>query len=196
MVIIMVQDVNVDDQTYWDSVTLKLDIANGTFSIVDAKPKATTPTTPNQTLQQVKSEGYTVDFLGCAKTGNIKGELMDVSCSMQVTNNQADSMLDVSGSSPVGLNENGLSPNQVSAMPPHYGMAGVPSLRDNFNQVYHSATSNLKSNPSFQPQGVPVNISFTYAMNKNVSSISVFMPFCIDTKTKKLLDVVFKDIKL
>lgn len=196
----MAQDFNVDDASFWDSVTLKLDMAKGTFSIIDAKPKAAV-IAPGQSQQQIDSEGYTVGFLGCARTGEIaKGAHGEyervVICNILVTNNQADRLLLAEGYS--NINTPGISSNQISTIPNVFGNS-VSSLLDNFGQdyfgdVYDSAGTH--NPPSiFQSQSVPVKISFVYKINMNSSSISIFMPFLTDIKTKNVLQLIFKDIK-
>ncbi|MCW5608523.1 MAG: hypothetical protein KIT26_10770 [Nitrosomonas sp.] len=64
---LVMRDVVVDDTTVYDSVTLQLNLANGTFTILDATLKDNAfPNSPIDTFQQ---NGLKIDFYGCALSG-------------------------------------------------------------------------------------------------------------------------------
>jgi hypothetical protein len=61
------RDVSVDGTTLYDSVTLKLDLATGTFTILDASLADNSfASTAIDTLTQ---DGMKVDFMGCKLSG-------------------------------------------------------------------------------------------------------------------------------
>lgn len=64
---LVMRDVVVDDTTVYDSVTLQLNLANGTFTILDATLRDTT--FENTVVDSVTQSGLKVDFYGCALTG-------------------------------------------------------------------------------------------------------------------------------
>lgn len=66
--VFLVPDVSVDGTKNYKSVTLQLNFANNTFTILDATPKDTSfsPTA----LETVTENGLKVDFHGCARSGN------------------------------------------------------------------------------------------------------------------------------
>lgn len=64
---LVMRDVVVDDTTVYDSVTLQLNLANGTFTILDATLRDTT--FENAVVDSVTESGLKVDFYGCALTG-------------------------------------------------------------------------------------------------------------------------------
>lgn len=59
-----------DDTTVYDSVTLQLNLANGTFTVLDATLRDTT--FENAVVDSVTESGLEVDFYGCVLTGKIK----------------------------------------------------------------------------------------------------------------------------
>lgn len=68
--VLVMRDVVVDDTTVYDSVTLQLNLANGTFTILDATLRDAT--FENAVIDSVTHSGLKVDFYGCALTGKIK----------------------------------------------------------------------------------------------------------------------------
>lgn len=64
---LVMRDVVVDDTTVYDSVTLQLNLANGTFTILDATLKDTSFS--KNVIDSVAENGLKVDFYGCALTG-------------------------------------------------------------------------------------------------------------------------------
>jgi len=64
---LVMRDVVVDDTTVYDSVTLQLNLTNGTFTILDATLRDTT--FENTVVDSVTQSGLKVDFYGCALTG-------------------------------------------------------------------------------------------------------------------------------
>lgn len=66
--ILVIPDVSVDGTTNYDSVTLQLNLATGTFSVLDATPKDTS-FSPIP-LGTMSAGGIKVDFHGCARSGH------------------------------------------------------------------------------------------------------------------------------
>jgi hypothetical protein len=68
--VLVMRDVVVDDTTVYDSVTLQLNLANGTFTILDATLRDAT--FENTVIDSVTHSGLKVDFYGCVLTGKTK----------------------------------------------------------------------------------------------------------------------------
>jgi len=66
--VFLVPNVSVDGTTNYDSVTLQLNLADGTFTVLDATPKDTSFS--ETVIETLSSNGLKVDFLGCAMTGH------------------------------------------------------------------------------------------------------------------------------
>ena len=66
--VFLVPSVSVNGTAVYESVTLQLDLAKGTFLILDATPKNTSFS--ETALETLSSNGLKVDFLGCARTGH------------------------------------------------------------------------------------------------------------------------------
>lgn len=64
----MIPDVSVDGATHYDSVTLQLNLATGTFSVLDATPKDTSFSPV--ALGTMSGGGVKADFHGCARSGH------------------------------------------------------------------------------------------------------------------------------
>jgi hypothetical protein len=169
----VVPKVNVDDQTFYDSVTLQLNFTNGTFSVVNAKPKP--PTIFETPLEpQFNAEGYTIGLLGCESSGSSQ-----ITCHLQVVNNEADRELRV-------FANNG---SQVSL------------LFDNLNNSVTAASltfanktsTNFVETTLFQGQPVKISMVFT-GININASSISTLKLYCYDPNSRRFFYGTFKDI--
>ena len=88
--ILVIPDVSVDGKNFYNSVTLQLDFSTGTFKLLSYTPKNTAISdTP---LQTYSSNGFTVDFMGCAQSG-----YNEITCYTNVTNNGNDTALTVYG---------------------------------------------------------------------------------------------------
>ncbi len=174
---LVIPDVNVDGLTVYDSVTLQLNFANGTFSVLNAQPK---PSTIFDTPQepQYTAEGYTIGSLGCATSG-----VNEITCYLQVVNNQADRKLRVWN--------RGFSPTSGFF------------LFDDLNNTYKAAlvtVGNQTTDGAYIEttliQGIPVRISIVF---KNISpsahSISAFKPLFYDLTSRREFEGNFKEIE-
>ncbi len=166
---VVIPDVSVDGKTYYDSVTLKLNFANGTFSVLSATPKnAAISTTP---LQTFSSNNAKVDFMGCTQDGTNQ-----ITCYVNFTNNGNDSIFWFYG---------------------NYG--GTSTLYDNLGNSYTaqvSAFSKTSSSISSNVlQGVPVQVSFTFTgINIHATSITAFEPEFYSQATGNDFTAIFKNI--
>jgi len=175
--ILVIPDVNVDGQTVYDSVTLQLNLGNGTFSVLNANPK---PSTIFDTPQepQFNTEGYTIGLFGCKTSGTNQ-----ITCYMQVVNNEADRELWVFAD-------------------PAFGLSPDSLLFDNLNNTYKAASITYTDVTSSQfvrvPllfQGIPIKISMVFeGININASSISTFKPAFRDIKSGREFYGTFEDI--
>lgn len=158
---LVMREVSVDGSTVYDSVTLQLNLANGTFTILDATLKDTSFS--ETALDTLTHNGVKVDFMGCALTG-----YNQISCMTKVTSINKDQKMIASGSDrfilPSKLFDNlsnEYNPSTVTAL----DQSGSSSLT--FNII----------------QGVPVKVKFIYNnINPAAISISAFKPrFAPDT---------------
>ncbi|MDD5323056.1 MAG: hypothetical protein PHD43_21080 [Methylococcales bacterium] len=172
---LVIPDVNVDGLTVYDSVTLQLNFANGTFSVLNAQPKPSTIfNTPQE--PQYTAEGYTIGSLGCATSG-----VNEITCYLQVVNNQADRKLRVFN---------------------HTQSSGDSLIFDDLNNTYKAALVTVGNQTTdgiwvetTLIQGIPVKISIVF---KNISpsahSISAFKPLFYDLTSRREFEATFKDI--
>lgn len=173
---------NVDDKTYYDSVTLQLNFNNGTFSIVNAKPKSSTLFAKPLEPQFNAAEGFTIGFLGCEKSGE-----NEITCHMLVVNHDANFSQMAAIAT---LFDNGI-PKEAGSM-----------LQDNLYNTYiaKSVTFNNKTD-SFSVTGtlvkdIAVKLSMVFTgIDKNARSILVFKPWFATIPFGKNIFVTFKDIK-
>lgn len=177
----VVPNVNVDDQLFLDSVTLKLDLENGTFQLVEIKE-----TQSQNSEQHITDLGYEVDLLECNQTGTVSytsGDKKIVTCDIEVTNTQHDKLL--------------------SAKKRY--VTNSSHVYDNFSDI--TVASSIRSGDDdaglfsdgyidvFQPNNTPVLIQFEFYLNINSTSITSFQPLLIDIETQKELDIEFTNIE-
>jgi len=154
---LVMRDVVVDDKTVYDSVTLQLNLVNGTFTILDATLKDTSFS--KNVIDSVTENGLKVDFYGCALTGK----------------NQITCMTKI-----VAINDNLLMHVNILQIP---NVNGGSRLWDNLSNEYSpstavaldkTSTANLQFNLI---QGIPVEVKFIYnSIKSNAESISIFQP--------------------
>lgn len=174
--ILLIPDVNVNGTTFYDTVTLQLDLNKGTFQVLNAQPKKTTVS--DKAIATYTAEGYTIDLFGCASTGTD-----EITCYSQVVNNKAKRKLAVNGSS----------------YPCNSGLASL--LFDDKNNAYKAASVSFATETGTYytsatiAQGVPANIKLVFKnINLNAKSISSFQPgFCSDENLH--FEANFRDIK-
>jgi hypothetical protein len=153
---LVMREVSVDGSTVYDSVTLQLNLANGTFTILDATLKDTSFS--ETALDTMTFNGVKVDFMGCALTG-----YNQISCMTKVTSINKDQKMIVWGSRETGYNPSKLFDNLSN----EYKPSTVTAL-DNSGSAY------LEFNII---QGVPVKVKFIYnSINPAATSISAFQP--------------------
>jgi len=151
---LVVTDVSVDDQLLFDSVTLNLDFSSGTFSIKEVKEiTKAAPGTPLQSFESVN--GYTVDFLGCQRTGKIhnfdSGDQRVVLCDTQITNHSIDRIITPFDSS------TRLTDNLLQDKGALYVLSG--GIREDFIDIFLRTEQTVK-------------VSFEFWLNINSTSIS------------------------
>lgn len=160
---LVMREVSVDGSTVYDSVTLQLDLANGTFTILDATLKDTSFS--ETALEIMTFNGVKVDFMGCSLS-----EYNQISCMTKVTSINKDQAMAAAGASNV--------------YPPSSSTAASPSkLFDNLGNEYspstvtaldQSGSDSLRFN---MIQGVPVKVKFIFNnINPTATSISAFQP--------------------
>ncbi|MEQ1637214.1 MAG: hypothetical protein ABL903_11015 [Methylococcales bacterium] len=153
--ILVIPDVNVNGTAVYDSVTLQLDLAKGTFSVVNAKLKdSKVSSTPLDTLS---TEGFDIGFLGCATSGT-----NEITCYLNVVNNELDRPLRLFGNYSI-----------YSSM-----------LYDDLNNAYTADSvkfANASGGSDVSPtliQGVPTKASILFKnINIRAKSISAFKPY-------------------
>ncbi len=165
----VVPDVSVDGVTYFEEVTLQLDIANGdltnqangTFTITNATPKDISFS--DVPLESLRLGGLKIDFLGCALSG-----LNQVSCKAKIISS-------ATGSQSVLINQEGAIPGELDRAPPL-------SLFDNFGQGYRASFVSVlnqtdESLSTTLPQGIPTEVVLVYDnFDIHATSISTFKP--------------------
>ncbi|MCX7089285.1 MAG: hypothetical protein NTV00_14690 [Methylococcales bacterium] len=177
--ILLIPDVNVNGSTFYDTVTLKLNLSNGTFSVLNAQPKSKTVfDTP---IGSYTAEGYTVDLLGCASTGT-----NEITCYSRVVNNKAKRTLYANGGSFTG------GGNTLASI-----------LFDDLNNAYKAASVTFSTESSSNyvsaaiAQGVPANVTLVFkGINIKAKAISSFQPAFLTTGDANVhFEANFRNIK-
>ena len=148
---LVMRDVVVDDTTVYDSVTLQLNLANGTFTILDATLRDTT--FENTVVDSVTEGGLKIDFYGCALTGKNQ-----VTCMTKIVALDSDML--------------------IGAGNPFSSTALYDNLS---NEYLASTATALNEAGSFIRftliQGIPVEVRFIFNnINSAATSISSFQP--------------------
>lgn len=148
---LVMRDVVVNDTTVYDSVTLQLNLANGTFTILDATLRDTT--FENAVVDSVTEGGLKIDFYGCALTGK----------------NQITCMTKI-----VALNSDML----IGAGNPFSSTALYDNLSNEYLASTATALNDAGSFIRFTLiQGIPVEVRFIFNnINSAATSISSFQP--------------------
>ncbi|MCB1976674.1 MAG: hypothetical protein KDE66_06635, partial [Nitrosomonas sp.] len=139
------------DTTVYDSVTLQLNLANGTFTILDATLRDTT--FENAVVDSVTEGGLKIDFYGCALTGKNQ-----VTCMTKIVALDSDML--------------------IGAGNPFSSTALYDNLS---NEYLASTATALNEAGSFIRftliQGIPVEVRFIFNnINSAATSISSFQP--------------------
>ncbi len=173
---LVMRDVVVDDTTVYDSVTLQLNLANGTFTILDATLRDTT--FENAVVDSVTESGLKVDFYGCALTGKNQ-----ITCMTKIVALNKDLEMTVGLTSTEGF---------------------LTTMYDNLSNEYFTSTITALDKAggavSFTLiQGIPVEVKFIFNnINSQATSISSFQPvfniFDINTRSTTSVTPDFRDI--
>lgn len=147
---LVMRDVSVDGTTLYDSVTLKLDLATGTFTILDATLADNSfSSTAIDTLTQ---DGIKVDFMGCALSGKNQ-----ITCLTKVVSLTKDQSITAHNSSNSPLFDN---------LSKQYGVSTVTALDKTGSSLAFIAI-----------QGIPIEVKFIYNdIDPAATSISSFQP--------------------
>jgi hypothetical protein len=148
---LVMRDVVVDDTTVYDSVTLQLNLANGTFTILDATLRDTT--FENAVVDSVTESGLKVDFYGCALTGKNQ-----ITCMTKIVALNQDMRIDT------GV----------------FGLTKLfDNLSNEYNISTTTALDKAGSDLHFTLiQGIPVEVKFIFNnINPQATSISRFNPW-------------------
>jgi hypothetical protein len=155
---LVMRDVVVDDTTVYDSVTLQLNLADGTFTILDATLKDTSFS--NTVIDSVAENGLKVDFYGCTLSGRNQ-----VTCMTKIVALNQDLNILAGGSTQNSL-----------------GFLVFSSLFDNLSNGYEVSTTTALDRAGTTVnfgliQGIPVEVKFIFNnINPQATSISSFRP--------------------
>ncbi|MFZ1850701.1 MAG: hypothetical protein WAU15_00430 [Nitrosomonas sp.] len=153
--VFVVPDVSVDGTKNYKSVTLQLNFANNTFTILDATEKDTSfsPTA----LDSITGNGLKAEFYGCARSGHNQ-----ITCLTKIVSTTVDQKMTLN----LTFNSGYSYPSQ---------------LFDDLGKEYKATVSALdKSDRSLVInliQGVPVEVKFVFDdIDIQAKSISAFKP--------------------
>ena len=177
--ILVIPDVSVDGRSFYDSVTLKLDLASGTFSLISATPKnSKLSDTP---LQVFENGGVSIGFHGCYRSGTNQ-----VTCQASVTNSNNDAEMAFAAASYVG---------------PLTGYSSVATtLYDSLGNPYTGSVSAFNKTDASSIlgmvlQGVPVRVTYVFTnVDSRATSIAAFSPGFAYAPTRKGFVATFKNI--
>lgn len=161
---LVMRDVVVDDTTVYDSVTLQLNLANGTFTILDATLRDTT--FENAVVDSVTESGLKVDFYGCALTGKNQ-----ITCMTKIVALNQDMRIDTGVFGLTKLFDNLSNEYNISTTTAldkagsdlHFTLIqGIPVevVKFIFNNINPQATSISRFNPWFFGNGSSVSPEF------------------------------------
>lgn len=168
---LVMRNVTVDDNTVFDSVTLQLDLANGTFSILDATPKDTSFS--EIALDSLIENGIKIDFFGCNLTGKNQ-----ITCMTKIVSLSTDQSITVRG------DLRGVTSKLFDDQSREYLPTAITALDNTHSSVL---TFNII-------QGIPVEVKFIYSgINSAATSISVFQPTF--EPESGFVDAEFRDIE-
>lgn len=150
---LVMRDVVVDDTTVYDSVTLQLNLANGTFTILDATLKDTSFS--NTVIDSITENGLKVDFYGC--TLSRKNQ---ITCMTKIVAMNKDITISAGGAF-TRLFDNLSNEYQISTTTALDKAAFFLS----FNLI----------------QGIPVEVKYIFnEINPTATSVSVFRPVFLE----------------
>lgn len=177
--VLVIPDVTVDGQSFYDSVTLKLDMSTQTFSVLSATPK--NPKLSDTPLQVFENGGVLIGFHGCYRSGTNQ-----VTCQASVTNSNNDADMAFAAASYVG---------------PLTGYSSVATtLYDSLGNPYTGSVSafnktDASSLTGMVLQGVPVRVTYVFTnVDSRATSIAAFSPGFAYAPTRKGFVATFKNI--
>jgi hypothetical protein len=176
---LVIPDVSVDGRSFYDSVTLKLDLATGTFSLISATPKNTKIS--DAPVQSFEVSGVGVGFNGCYRSGTNQ-----VTCYATVTNTNNDAEMAFAGSSYGGAHSSYIT--ITTTMIDNLGTPYTGSV-----SVFGKTESNWIAGPILQ--GVPVRVAYVFTnVDSRATSIAAFSPAFAYSATRKGFVATFKNI--
>ncbi|MBL8500481.1 MAG: hypothetical protein JNL77_07880 [Nitrosomonas sp.] len=150
---LVMRDVSVDGTTLYDSVTLKLDLATGTFTILDAT--LADNSFSSTALNTLTQDGVKIDFMGCKLSGKNQ-----ITCMTKVVSLTKDQVIVIG----------------------EWGVAGG-KIFDNQSKEYLASTVTALDKSagilSFNAiQGIPIEVKFIFNdIDPAATSISSFQPY-------------------
>lgn len=149
---LVMRDVSVDGTTTYDSVTLQLNLANGTFTILDATLADNSfSSTAIDTLTQ---DGIKVDFMGCKLSGKNQ-----ITCLTKIVSITKDQRITANGDTLSKLYDNQSKQYNTSTIT---ALDRSGSLGLTFNAI----------------QGIPIEVKFIFNnIDPAATSISSFQPW-------------------
>lgn len=150
---LVMRDVSVDGTTLYDSVTLKLDLASGTFTILDAT--LADNSFSSTALNTLTQDGVKIDFMGCKLSGKNQ-----ITCMTKVVSLTKDQLITAYVSPHSNLFDN---------QSKQYGTSTVTVLdkSDGFSGLSFNAI-----------QGIPIEVKFIFNnIDPAATSISSFQPW-------------------
>lgn len=166
---LVMRDVVVDDTTVYDSVTLQLNLADGTFTILDATLRD--DSFSKTVLDTLSQDGIKIDFYGCALSGKNQ-----ITCMTKVTSLDIDQEFGV-----MGLTGSPLFDDRSTTYTP----TTLTALNQTGSQFI---IFNLI-------QGIPVEVKFIYSnISSAATAISAFKPSFIANNGRSTISANFRDI--
>ncbi|TXI16257.1 MAG: hypothetical protein E6Q62_11865 [Nitrosomonas sp.] len=152
--ILVIPDVSIDGTSHYESVTLQLNLANGTFSVLDATPKDTSFS--DTALGTMSAGEIKVDFYGCAHSGHNQ-----VTCLTKVVSPNKDASISAYAGSESKLYDD---------LSKEYEASSVTTLDK-------SSGGFLNAVDVVIIQGIPVEVKFIYDnIDPSATLISAFQP--------------------
>lgn len=134
---LVMRDVSVDGTTLYDSVTLKLDLATGTFTILDAT--LADNSFSSTALNTLTQDGVKIDFMGCKLSGKNQ-----ITCMTKVVSLTKDQLI-------------------TAYVSPHSNLFDNQSKQYGTSTVTVLDKSNGFSGLSFNAiQGIPIEVKFIF----------------------------------
>ncbi len=172
--VFLVPDVSVDGTTNYESVTLQLNLADGTFTVLDATLKDTSFSETE--IDTKTANSLKIDFFGCARSGHNQ-----VKCKTKVVSSSSDQTVRAYGD----------FREQNSRFSPAFD----DSSREYRANVAVFDTTNSEFVDFTLIQGVPVEVNFIYNdIDISATSFSAFKPRYHSGGTDQFVSGDFRNI--